>query len=68
MERSCTRRPPDEVLSLADLLGSRWVYLDQKRSQMVNLGFGPLVEGLYGMEAPLRAQDMRRPAFHIFGG
>ena len=52
---------------MADLLGSHWAYLGQTRNLMLSLGFGPLIEGLYGVEEPLRAQDMRLPAFDVFG-
>ena len=66
VERVCTTRPPDENPELSTLLAKRWVYLDRKRVQMVHAGFGTLKEGLYGMEPPLRAQDLRRPAYNIF--
>ena len=46
VERICTTRPPVSNREIATLMANQWVYLDRKRVQIVNAGYGKLTEGL----------------------
>ena len=53
-------------MDLATLLQLYWKYLDRKRVQLTDTGYGPITDGLHGHRLDMRAPDLRHLAYNVF--